>query len=471
MTMLTEFDRLLGSVLEADGPQAVPPGLVDAAFIEVRTVDQRRPFVRVLDQLAWPPVVGPLPRRATRRMATLALVALLVIAAIAAAVFVGTSRPPQVLGDGERAYVWVNDTIHFVTNDGATVHQITPGRSVSCPTLIAGTTVIARAGFNAWDLLDVVSGGTVAAVPIGAGSERWSPDAQRLAILDALGRVRVVSFGTPALPRIAIYDTPGIQWLDWSLDGERLAIATQIGTELAIEVLDVVTGARQVVHRGQVEAVGEFGNGPPRIVYWSSKGSTIALQVWVGGGMTEVTLLDTASGKTARLADIGGASGAGADLDSESALSPDGTAFAVVTSSAEVAIFDSRGARLGTVSTTQPATGLAWSADGHLLAFREGDALLVVARDGSTPRTAFVGRSVSFRWDAVGRDLIVASVRIGGVVVERYETRGMTPIARLDSPVSGSGGSPMPEPSPVDGEVPAPCMQLDTLGPAPPGDP
>ncbi len=423
MTTLTDIDRLLGLVLEADGPQTMPLGLVDAALVEARTVHQRRPFLRVLDQHAWPPLAAPLPRGATRRMATIALLALLVIAAIAAAVLVGSPRAPQVLGGGQRAFVWVGDTAHLATTDGTSAHPITPGRSITvCPTLIAGTTIIARPGFNAWNLIDVTSGRAVAAVPIAAGSERWSPDARRFAILDAVGRVGVVTFEEPAAPQTVWYDAPGIHALDWSLDGERLAIVTQIGTELAIEVLDVATGARQVAYRRQVEP-SEFGDGPLRMVHWSSNGSIIALQIAVGGSMP-ITLVDTGSGGTARLPGVMGASGAGADLDTESALTPDGTAFAVVASSSEVAIFDNRGARLGAVRTTQRATGLAWSADGRLLAFREGDALVVVARDGSTRRTAMVGSSASFRWDAVGLGLIVATARSGGAVIERIRNDG-----------------------------------------------
>ncbi len=54
MTATFEFDRLLESVLDADGPQTVPPTVVEAALTQSRALKQRRPRVSVLDRQAWP---------------------------------------------------------------------------------------------------------------------------------------------------------------------------------------------------------------------------------------------------------------------------------------------------------------------------------------------------------------------------------------------------------------------------------
>ncbi len=61
MTATFEFDRLLESVLDADGPQTVPPTVVEAALTQSRALKQRRPRVSVLDRQAWPAWRGSLP--------------------------------------------------------------------------------------------------------------------------------------------------------------------------------------------------------------------------------------------------------------------------------------------------------------------------------------------------------------------------------------------------------------------------
>lgn len=470
MTMLTHVDRLLGSVLEADGPQALPPGLVDAALTEARTLNQRRPFLRVLDQLAWPPLIGPRPRRATRRVVAIALVALLAIAALAAAVLVGTTRPPQVLGDAQRAYVWHGDTAYLLTAGTAVAHSVTPGRATNCPTLIAGTTAIARFGYGGWELVDVVTDAPVSSVEFNtAGMERWSPDARRMAIMDAAGRVGIATFEDLAAPVTTWFDAPGVQSIDWSQRGDRLAFTTQVGLTLTVEILDVVSGERLVAYRTEVAEASSFANGPWRDVRWSSDGATIVIQVGTATDMTTVTLIDTGAGRSQVLAGITGSSGSGAFLGQESALTADGTAIALVRSPTEVLIADPTGTTLGAVPTTQPARSLAWSANGQLLAFLDGDALVMVAREGTARRIALVGAVAAFRWD--GPDIVVATAQAGGVTVERYETDKLTPVARFDSTESGSDPSPAPAPSAVVGEIDTICLQLDYLGPSPPGDP
>ena len=90
MTEYFDFDRLLESVLEAEGEQAVPSTVVDAALARARTSPQRRPFVRVLDRRAWPAPRVSMGDPATARLVKMGLVALLTLALIAAAIGIGS---------------------------------------------------------------------------------------------------------------------------------------------------------------------------------------------------------------------------------------------------------------------------------------------------------------------------------------------------------------------------------------------
>jgi hypothetical protein len=83
MTATFEFDRLLESVLAADGPQTVPATVVEAALTQSRTLKQRRPRVSVLDRQAWPAGRRALPSGS--RPIPSALVRVLLMALIATA--------------------------------------------------------------------------------------------------------------------------------------------------------------------------------------------------------------------------------------------------------------------------------------------------------------------------------------------------------------------------------------------------
>jgi hypothetical protein len=131
---------------------------------------------------------------------------------------------------------------------------------------------------------------------------------------------------------------------------------------------------------------------------------------------------------------------------------------------------DATGATLGTTVTSEPVRDLAWSASGDRLAFREGDALVVVDRDGTGRRAVSVAPNAVFRWDEATTDLIVASAGAGGVAVERYETASLTPIARLARPQASVVPTPPSSRGFVDEDDVLICLELDEIGPAPPGD-
>lgn len=88
MTATFDFDQLLASVLEADGPQLASEARVEAAMIQARAVRQRRPLIPALDRRAWPaPRFSPANPTATR-FVTVGIVMLLTIALVATALVV-----------------------------------------------------------------------------------------------------------------------------------------------------------------------------------------------------------------------------------------------------------------------------------------------------------------------------------------------------------------------------------------------
>ena len=64
MTQPTDFERLLASWMEADGPHDVPRRVVDAALHEARGVDQRGDLTSALP--CWLPL-GPVPAASLAR--------------------------------------------------------------------------------------------------------------------------------------------------------------------------------------------------------------------------------------------------------------------------------------------------------------------------------------------------------------------------------------------------------------------
>lgn len=245
MTMTTEFDRLLRVVLEADGPQAVPPGLVDAALMDARAIDQRRPRVRVLDRGAW-----PAPARAGTgvELTLVAVVGIVVVAMFGTALSGGQPVPPvisaspspssssappspsptrPIVADDEPWIVLIADTaagygVHLVRPDGSDLHR--------WPVVIPGT----------------------------QEHPDWSPDGRQLVIdtLDGSG-VRDLwianADGSDARPVVDCVDP--CKWVDepaWSPDGASIAFQRVVLGDLStmtstLEILDVASGATRVV--------------------------------------------------------------------------------------------------------------------------------------------------------------------------------------------------------------------------------
>jgi hypothetical protein len=249
MTILTDVDRLLGSVLEADGPQTVPPGLVEAALVEARSVEQRRPLVPVLDRRTWP---SPAPVRGVSRLALVGAVGIVVVAMFGAVIGGGQPVPPaasaspspsvspsasssapspsavgRVVGDDEPWIVLIARTaggygVHFVRPDGSDLHR--------------------------WS----------ADIPGTQEHPDWSPDGRQL-VIDALDGAGVrdlwIANADGSDARVAVDCVDPCKWADepaWSPDGASIAfqhvVLGDLGTMTStLEILDIATGTSRVV--------------------------------------------------------------------------------------------------------------------------------------------------------------------------------------------------------------------------------
>jgi len=122
MSATFDFERMLGTVLEASGPTVAPEGVVDAALASARSVGQRH-RATVLDRRLWPPRTISLGNPAVRRMATIAIVALLLAAMAAAALSIGSRllRPTTP--------VWLRTgSLNLARDDSAMVVMLADGR-------------------------------------------------------------------------------------------------------------------------------------------------------------------------------------------------------------------------------------------------------------------------------------------------------------------------------------------------------
>jgi hypothetical protein len=464
MTAAFDFDRLLASVLDSGGPLVAPVGLVDDSLKQAASVRQRQPFVKMLDQQAWPSEAKAFARTTLRRLTTLAVIILLVVAAIAIALLIGSRQPPRLLGDGERAFVSSDQFGYLVTADGVDAHALPAGRPGSpCAKLVGRTTVVGRIGFGRWNFTELTTPLSVASVGTNyAGSELWSPDAERLALVDLSGRIGVVAFTDPSRPATRWYAVPGLAAADWSLDGNRLAVLTSGDRTLNVEVIDLASGDVTTVHTIPTDPV--TGTPPPWSIQWSSRGSTVAVLIvamTTAGARFDLALVDLATGSAAPMP--APPEREAATLPTRGAWSPDGSWFAMSRSHSFFTIFDRSGDPLTTVATDGPIVELAWSPDSTGLAFRDGDRLVVVDRAGGARRSVAIERRAAFEWDRHGLDLVIARPVDGGLVMERLRGSDLVVVSQMTSTnerAIESGPTSTPAST---SELPPICLQLDDV--------
>lgn len=459
MTAMSEFDRLLGSVIEADGPQSVPASLVDGALAEARTIPQRRPIVSVLDQRAWP--AGRLsfgdPR--TARLVRLGILAMLTLALVAVALAGAANRSPSLLADDERLLVWAparnweGGGSGRLFGPGGATDDVTSEELNGCPRLVPGTTFAWNYfGPDSVSLVDLTVPGQEFARWTPSSEDEWlgtalSPDGTRAALIESPRSVTIMTLNGSE-PDRTTFDAPGILSVAWSLDGSRLALVRVEGDALAFDLIDALTKTTTSVYRtGYAGAIA----GAEIWLDWESDGHRIAL--WIEGiALTDVAgsgpliFLDLASGTASareRLVFDGG--------QYKGAWTQDGTRYAVQQSKTTLVIADA--ASDGNVAVgliyragiTSTVTDLAWSPDGRSLAFLHGGRLVVVDRTGANRRDVPIGSS-RFVWSTDGTSLLVAStLGDGRVTVGRYESADLTEVVRVAS--WPTEGRPSPEAS------------------------
>jgi hypothetical protein len=471
MTAPFDFDRLLGSVLDSGGPYLAPPGLVDISMEQAASFGQRQPLVGRLDRRAWPRAATALAPATSRRLMTLAFVVLLVVAAIAAALLVASTRSPVLLGDGDRALVSDGTRTYLVTAEGAFARTLGDVRLTSrCPTLVAGTSILGRIESRRWKFFDLISRRGLASFSTSYGGfERWSPGATRLALVDFSGRVGIVSFADPAKPETRWFSVPGVLAADWSRDGNRLAMVTNTNSVLTVEVIDILSGKVGTAYSTSPELATDQMNGPYRSVDWSSNGSRVALltsQTSGGNFKSHLTFVDLSKRHTGPLPEVVPVDPKALPLG-PGAWSPDGAWYATPTSISTITTYDDLGDAGATIPTSGPVTDLAWSADGSALAFRDGNRLVVMDRASERLRFIDLDERAALRWLPEGSDLLVAQPSETGIVMERYHGADLSVVSRVAVNSGKATPAPPPAGAGMANDLGPICLQIDASSAAP----
>jgi hypothetical protein len=430
MTATYDFDRLLGSVLQSNGPQTLPSGVVDPALTTARTIRQRRPVVAGLDRRAWP--TQRLVPSSTTRLAMVGLAVLLVLAALAVGGAVGTHLLDQTHRGPRGPIASVPPTAPSPSSDSvvAPVVQtpppappvdpngvfsalsystfrlgcrepfrldLTTGASLSigdCHDLVApDSSSVGRRGPAG---LMVSNQGGSASVPVDAPKDAypmaWSPDSRWLvwtAAEDPTGRPMVAGIVSADGSRQVRLPAPDAAWEtpSWSPDSSRVAIATSAGllvgkadgSDLRIigsfpTPLAWAPGGDRFayVYGGDLWTVNIDGAGPTNLTRFTFGGAGTA--AWSPFGGTIAVM----QGRTLWFVDLfGGRHGVDLGIDAASGVSqlawaPAGGSLAVALGGDRSAIdlVSSDGA---SVVRVEDAASPTWYPSGQYLAFRALD--------------------------------------------------------------------------------------------------
>jgi hypothetical protein len=346
-------------------------------------------------------------------------------------------RPPAVLSDGDRVFVWAGGVAHVVTDAG----HVAYGRDVrraSCPVLVPGTSSLVSMSFGSYTAQEVTTGDVTARIPIGAGWEAWSPSRRTLALFDSdARRLNVVDFRDGARPS-GWFAVAGLAGIAWSVADEDLLLVRTTADGIEVDRFEVRTGeltsAIAVIPPSQGSPLGASN-----VALWSPDGLTVML--------SDGTLLDVPSGQVTSLG-TGWAPGERAS---------DSTVIAVADPEGSIAILDRDGRTVVSAGLGIAGGSLAWSPSGRDLAFRDAAGLTVVARDGTRRRSLVLDRTASFAWASDDALLVAETVAPGSISLTRYAAADLSAIAQTTS-ASSLADTVIPDPSRV-------CLQFDPAGP------
>jgi Tol biopolymer transport system component len=243
-----DMDRLLAAWFEDDARGSAPPSMVDAAI--ARSAATPRRSSRLLLTKRWPSMIATLRLRFVPlpRPALLLVVLAILLAIVAAAVYVGNHRPLNPFGPARNGYLSLDsDGDIYVTNaDGTGRRALTSGPALDqWPSFSPDGSLVAfgsrpPSGADELIVVSVADGhqtvidSAVATSPSNPGPPAmvsWSPDSRHLAFVrDVRLENGVGSFGRLFLADLATgKQTPlGVQSDDtsdpaWSPDGSTIA--------------------------------------------------------------------------------------------------------------------------------------------------------------------------------------------------------------------------------------------------------
>ena len=394
MTRPVQFESLLSAWLDAEAPSA-PPGDLLAEVMAATARTRQRP--------AWMPRLDIAMPRVQPGLAWAVVLVLLLVAAVAGALVVGTPRPGPAsvengliafVGEGPGASTWVvggsGSDIYVVAPDGTGLRRLTETTEVEWGpawspdgTQLAFVRQLAEGG-------PPPAGLDCAADP--AACERGTPGPYAV----------VVTSAAPGSERIDFQSASTIYFLDWSPDGTRLSFITDSG----LFVLEVATGSTQLVLPGGYD-----------LPAWAPDGTRLVASRLADAAGSDLYLVLLDGSQPLRLTSDEGSESLPAWSPDGSRIAfsfdPDGSARA---SRIEVMAADGSGRSV----LTEEAYGPAWSPDGTQIAFvktfgdpsggsnevwvmaADGSGQRKLADDGSRPRWSPDGALVFWRGEPIG---------------------------------------------------------------------
>ena len=302
MSRFDDLDRGLVAFFDGEAAAPVAPEVLETSLRATSRVRPRSAWRASLSDRGVSRVAF-LPTADTRSLALAAALVALLVALAAIGIAGGSRVNPRPIGDAEPPVVAVPPSAS-TQDPGVTPFPVVPGEP--------WIAYMNNTGSGGTDRLHLVrpDGNDRHQLATGLDGQQehpdWSPDGSRIAFdhwtpdaavpgRDLIDIWTAAADGSDAR-RIAACDLPCIQlaYPAWSPDGTRLAVVRydeQVGDRWgpsAIEVVDVATGARRVVHES---ADGSIAYYTPR---WSPDGSRIVFGLETYADATENTLVSAA---------------------------------------------------------------------------------------------------------------------------------------------------------------------------------